>query len=287
MVSSLGTFVNGQLVKGLLKIVSPETCNLNQLEFDLLRLSDGESYADEALFKPTAGEALPAELVIVVLSGACSLYAGNALWEGLQCRRDVFSGKATALYVPPRMHYRIVARGELEAAIVKAIVSDEDGVNEPVLITPDKVKRRLVGFLNWRREIDDIVDGSFPARRLLVGETRNPPGNWSSYPPHKHDRHNPPYEVKLEEVYHYRISPPHGFAVQLLYDEEHCESYVIHNGDTLAISKGYHPVVVAPGYQLYYLWALAGDDRQMQVKFEEAHAWVLAMEAVIASAQPE
>ncbi|MCS7254080.1 MAG: 5-deoxy-glucuronate isomerase [Armatimonadota bacterium] len=284
--SSLGTFIRGQSGKGLLKVVSPEASNLKRLEFDLLRLSDGERFDDEAIVKPTnADKVLPAEVAVVLLSGACSLCAGDDSWEGLQFRRDVFSGKATALYVPPRMRYSIVARGELEAAIVRAVVSDEDGTDQPVLITPKEVKRRTVGFLNWRREIDDIIDSSFPARRLLLGETRNPPGNWSSYPPHKHDKHNPPYEVKLEEVYHYRISPSHGFGVQLLYSDECCESYVIRDGDTLAISEGYHPVVVAPGYQLYYLWALAGDERKMQVRFEEAHTWVLAMEAVIATMQ--
>lgn len=279
--TALGTFVMGQPQKGLTRVISPIVSGLTLLEFNLLRLGDGERWDDEARMMVKGGEMLPAEVAIVVLSGTCSFYAGGNSWECIRCRRDVFSDRATALYIPPEMSYSVVARGMLEAAIVKALSTDAYGINEPVLITPDKVKRRIVGFTNWRREIDDIIDALFPARRLLLGETRNPPGNWSSYPPHKHDRYNPPYEIKLEEVYHYRISPPYGFAVQLLYSDEQCESFVIRDGDTLAIHEGYHPVVVAPGYKLYYLWALAGDERQMQVKFEEAHTWVLAMEAVL------
>jgi 5-deoxy-glucuronate isomerase len=281
---SLGTFVKRTGGVGAIKVVSPETSALEWLEFNLLRLNSGEEWEDEGMVRLSSGDEHGAEVAVVVLSGACSIYAGNASWEGLQCRRDVFSGKATALYVPPNARYRIIAKSSFEAAVVKVIVTDKNtGAKEPTLITPEQVKRRTVGFLNWQREIDDIIDASFPAARLLLGETRNPPGNWSSYPPHKHDINNPPYEVRLEEVYHYRIFPSHGFAVQLLYDDERQEVYVVGDGDTLAIARGYHPVVVAPGYRLYYLWALAGDERQMYVRFDESHSWVLAMEATIAT----
>ena len=74
------------------------------------------------------------------------------------------------------------------------------------------------GTGNWQRTIRTILRPGDDAGRLIVGETVNPPGNWSSYPPHKHDRQAPPEEVALEEVYFYRLRPEGGFAIQLLYD---------------------------------------------------------------------
>jgi 5-deoxy-glucuronate isomerase len=114
-----------------------------------------------------------------------------------------------------------------------------------------------------------------PASRLLLGETINPPGNWSSYPPHRHDRHNPPEEAELEEVYLFKVDPPAGFGVQMLYDERGDErAFVVRDDDVAAIRHGYHPVVAASGYALYYLWVLAGQGREMMPRLDPDHAWV-------------
>ena len=108
----------------------------------------------------------------------------------------------------------------------------------------------------------------------MLGETINPPGNWSSYPPHKHDRHAPPEEVALEEVYYYRFKPDGGFGVQLIYDDRDERALIVRDGDVVAIPSGYHPVVAAPGYTLYYLWVMAGEGRQLAPFFDARHAWV-------------
>jgi 5-deoxy-glucuronate isomerase len=109
-----------------------------------------------------------------------------------------------------------------------------------------------------------------------VGETFNEPGGWSSYPPHKHDRHDPPAEVALQEVYHFRLQPRQGFGIQRMYSPERGtdEVLVVEDGDTVLIPFGYHPVVAAPGYRLYYLWALAGEGRDLRLREDPAHAWV-------------
>ena len=108
----------------------------------------------------------------------------------------------------------------------------------------------------------------------MLGETINPPGNWSSYPPHKHDRHAPPEEVALEEVYYYRFKPEGGFGVQLIYDDHDERAQVVRDGDVVAIPSGYHPVVAAPGYSLYYLWVMAGEGRELAPFFDPRHVWV-------------
>ena len=106
----------------------------------------------------------------------------------------------------------------------------------------------------------NIVDDRCDAEYLLVGETLNPPGNWSSSPPHKHEYNNLPEESDHEEIYFFKVDPEQGFGIQRLYtdDRELDEACVVENNDAVIISKGYHPVVAAPGYSLYYLWVLAG-----------------------------
>ena len=76
---------------------------------------------------------------------------------------------------------------------------------------------KQVGRDNWQRTVYSALAEDVPAQRLLAGETLNPPGNWSSYPPHKHDRLNPPQEAVLEEVYFFRIKPAQGFGLMWTY----------------------------------------------------------------------
>ena len=95
-------------------------------------------------------------------------------------------------------------------------------------------------------------------RRLMVGETFNPPGNWSSFPPHKHDGRDG--EPALEEVYYYRVDPPQGFGQQMLYTTDgECVTHSVRDGDTVLLPYGYHPVVVAAGLSALLL---VGDGRR-------------------------
>src|SRR5439155_26083260 len=86
------------------------------------------------------------------------------------------------------------------------------------LITSDEVEVEIRGGGNATRQINHILKPEFRAQRLMVVEVFTPSGNWSSYPPHKHDEDRPPQEVVLEEVYYYRTQcePPGAFAVQRL-----------------------------------------------------------------------
>ncbi len=251
-------------------VVSPQLGQTKQITFSLLRLEAGSEYEGQVV----------GETVAVLLSGIMDAEVDGRRWSSVGQRRDVFSGKAYALYLPSNARFRIRANTFVELAF--GTVPAPTG-GEPTLITPDQVKSRSVGLFNWRRDIDDIVDSSFPARRLLVGETRNPPGNWSSYPPHKHEEENPPFETQMEEVYHFRIFPPTGFAIQMIYtdDGELNEAIIVKDGDTVVIPRGYHPVGAPPGYAVYYLWILAGERRQMFVKFDPAHEWVNGAEGIM------
>ena len=116
----------------------------------------------------------------------------------------------------------------------------------------------------------------FPADKLMVVEVYTPSGNWSSYPPHKHEVHNPPTEVDLDEIYYYRIDRPGGYAHQRLYssDRQRDHTYTVRDGDVVLIRDGYHPVVAGHGYNVYYLNCLAGSARALSNTEDLEHVWV-------------
>ena len=212
---------------------------------------------------------------MVILTGILDLKVADATYAGLGGLTSVFGGKPTGAYLPPGMDCTFTAQSPAEFALCSTPATSTGSVQ---IIRPEELAARHVGNWNWRRDVCDVVGGNVPqAQRLVVGETINTPGNWSSYPPHKHEVDNFPEEVAMEEIYHYRLNPAQGFGLQRVYTDDRSldETYAVENGDTILISKGYHPVVAAPGYQLYYLWMLAGpNDRRMRPKDDPAHAWV-------------
>jgi 5-deoxy-glucuronate isomerase len=60
----------------------------------------------------------------------------------------------------------------------------------------------------------------------------------------------------------------------MLYGNGDERTFRVHDGDVAVIRSGYHPVVAAPGYDLYYLWVLAGESREMAPRLDPQHAWV-------------
>jgi 5-deoxy-glucuronate isomerase len=165
------------------------------------------------------------------------------------------------------------AGGALLAGLFMA-AAEPEGAPAPYAVQPGQVATVARGAGNFAREVRDIVPSSLPGLRLLVGETLNPPGNWSSSPPHKHDRDAMPVESQLEEVYLFRIEPDQGFGLQLSYDGSDERAFSVRDLDVAAIPAGYHPVVAAPGYRLYYLWGLAGKGRELQWAPDPDHVWV-------------
>lgn len=250
--------------EGYQPIISKENKHLKYIEFGFLSLKKGQVHEEKTRDK---------EAGLIILSGKCSLKAGDQEWKSVGERPDVFSGRAFGVYVPCQSEYRITAEGEVEIAICKA---PSRLVCPPRLIRPEEVKVKSVGKDNWRRDVYDIIGLTVEAERLVIGETLNPPGNWSSAPPHKHDVDNLPWESDQEEVYFFRVAPPQGFGMQRIYTDDGSlnEAYVLKNNDTVVIPEGYHAVVAAPGYRLYYLWILAGQKRILQPRDDPQHAWI-------------
>ena len=213
------------------------------------------------------------ETLVVVLAGVVEVEADGARLGPAGGRTSVFEGPGHAVYVPPGTALRLTSTLPAQLAIATAPAGA--GASPPArIVGPADQRIADVGTGNWCRNIRTILGPEHAASRLIVGETINPPGNWSSYPPHKHDREAPPQEVRLQEVYFYKVDPPGGFGIQLLYDAAGEEALIVRDGDAVRIRSGYHPVVAAAGYSLYYLWVMAGDGRRMIPYFDPAHAWV-------------
>jgi 5-deoxy-glucuronate isomerase len=147
-----------------------------------------------------------------------------------------------------------------------------------VLQRPEEVDLEIRGAGNATRQINNMIQPGFPAERILVVEVLTPAGSWSSYPPHKHDEHDPPSEVALEEVYYFRAPAPEAFGVQRLYSPSRGVDVTetVRDGDLMLIPYGYHAFSAAPGYDFYYLNALAGDEHSMAASDDPGLAWVRA-----------
>jgi 5-deoxy-glucuronate isomerase len=214
------------------------------------------------------------ELALVMLAGRAGVAAGKDRWASLGGRASVFSGMPHALYLPVGLdRVEIEALGEpSEVAVCGARAARAFPAR---LIEPGDVEIEVRGGGNATRQINHILKPEFPADRILVVEVYTPAGNWSSYPPHKHDEHDPPGEVDLDEIYFYKISPPEGFAIQRVYNKRgRDETITVRDNEAVLVPDGYHPVVAAHGYDCYYLNVLAGSARSMAARDDPELAWV-------------
>lgn len=260
----MGWHVKHEESTGLTEILNPGNSDAQGLEFALLRLAAGASI-------DTAADGR--ESLVTILGGRASIAVeGGESWQGLGDRDNVFSGLPTSVYVPTGARVRVQADGAFEAAIWRARAASG---GQAYVIRPSAVAVAVRGEGPFRRRVHTILDASRSAQHLIVGETFNEPGAWSSYPPHKHERHDPPREGRFEEIYHFRLDPHQGFGIQRIYSPERQldELYTVEDGDTVLIPFGYHPVVAAPGYRLCYLWALSGEGRTLMAKEDPQHSW--------------
>lgn len=242
--------------------ITPARAGWQMLGFQVRTLSAGEM-----LSAPTDDR----EFCLVFLSGNAEVTVERESWE-VRGRQGVFAGLPHALYLPPDTHYSVGAAGPLEFAIGSAPAT---GKLSPRFITPKDVKVEMRGGHNVTRQITHILDPE-DAEHLLCVEVYTPSGNWSSYPPHKHDVQSPPEEVDLEEIYYYRMHPEDGWAMQRLYTDDRSldKRLLVGHRDTVLVREGYHPVVAAPGYDAYYLNFLAGETPSWIAKDEPQLAWV-------------
>jgi 5-deoxy-glucuronate isomerase len=240
--------------------VDPSVAGWRYLAFAVHRLTSNA-------FAPTYIGQPGHETVVVTLSGGTLMTFDGEAPVRLPGRASVFDDLPWAAYLPAGRTAALEPIGELaEVAVAEAPISGRQGVTtDLVVIGPDDVKVEVEEARGATWRVHHIVAPDFPADRLMLLETHIPSGNWSGWPPHRHDRDDMPDEAVLEEVDHYRFRGAHGWGVQRLYraDGSRDALLAIVNGDTVLVTDGYHPFVTTPGHDAYCLLVMAGDRRTL------------------------
>jgi 5-deoxy-glucuronate isomerase len=248
--------------------LSPRVLGWRSIHFAVRRLARGATWS---------GRSPDAERCLVLLRGSFDI-SWDRSWDATRQtvgpRSDVFAAYPHAVYLPAGVAFRVVAREACEIADCRARLPPALARRrfDPRIIRPADCGFEIRGGGNATRQIVDIMPPDFPAARLLVCEVFTPSGNWSSYPPHKHDVDDPPREADLDEIYYFRFREPEGYGFQRLYTARSDETLRVVHGDVVAVREGYHPFVTAYGYDAYYLNVLAGSRRSMAATDDPQHA---------------
>jgi 5-deoxy-glucuronate isomerase len=229
----------------------------------------------------TAGE----EMIVLPLRGSClvRVYGGGITLTG---RPDVFAGRTDFAYLPPGTQVEVSSQGGGRFAVPSAAADPADAGRYPARYQPaSEVPVELRGAGACSRQVNNFcMPGVFGASRLIACEVLTPAGNWSSYPPHKHDEQRPGESV-LEEIYYFEIAPGPGgdragAGFQRVYGSAARPVDVlaeVRTGDVVLVPHGWHgPSMAAPGYDMYYLNVMAGPgpERAWLTSTDPAHAWV-------------
>jgi 5-deoxy-glucuronate isomerase len=251
---------------GRIHHVTPESAGWTYVGFDVHRLAAGET---------VAGEGGNREICLVLVSGKARVRAGDRDFGEIGERMTPFAGPPWSVYVPAGLAWTATATSEVELAVCSA---PGGGSHQPRLIGPNDAVSETRGTGANVRHVANILPETEPAHSLLVVEVITPPGNWSSYPPHKHDRDAMPDESLLEETYYHRLDPPQGYAVQRIYTDDRSldETLAVEDRDVALVPRGYHPIGAPHGYSLYYLNVMAGPKRVWRFHNDPAHAWIVA-----------
>jgi 5-deoxy-glucuronate isomerase len=247
---------------GKLLDITPKQAGWEFVHFTVHRIAAGNR-----LQIRTRGE----ECALVLLSGGGEVSIDDGSRQPFGPRASVFESYPHAVYLPDGHAAVLNAHETSEVAECRAPSTKP---LKPQVITPFDCGYEIRGGGNATRQIVDIMPPSFAADRLLICEVFTPSGNWSSYPPHKHDVDNPPGEVDLEEIYYYRMRQPDGYGFQRLYtaDGSRDETVKVADGDVVLVRDGYHPYVSAYGIDSYYLNVLAGTRRSMAASDDPRYA---------------
>ena len=239
--------------------------------FNIVKLEKGERFSYQ----------IPGyETCIVPATGSVDVDLDIVGFGGVGSRgSDVWDGEPQGVYVPTDMPAQITcASDSCEIFVAGARYADrlapfavrESEIDVVQYGSDDTKTHRKIKHILGQKQADKVG-------RLLVSELYTVgTGGWSGFPPHKHDTERLPHETRHDEVYNFRFKPNHGFGLQLLASNEDGlgEAFHIVDGSSFAIKSGYHPCVVAPGYEMYYFTILGGlSQRPLVQYFQPEHAW--------------
>jgi 5-deoxy-glucuronate isomerase len=256
---------------GLIARLSSADAGWQMLNFEARRLSKGQSWSHDTQQH---------EFCLVVLGGRIAVESNHGVFSEIGRRAHVFDGMPYALYLPRDTQFRLQALTDTVEVAAAWVPTDRDFPAH--LVTPEQSQIEVRGGHNATRQINSILPPGSNCHRLVCVEVYTPSGNWSSYPPHKHDRHVQSddgniAEADLEEIYFYKFRQPEGWAFQRVYTDDRSldEAIVAHDNDIVLVPEGYHPVSAAYGFDCYYLNFLAGSAQSLACTFDPAYAWTM------------
>lgn len=246
--------------------VTPETAGWKYVGFGLYRLSAGE----------TAHEFThDTEVILVLVEGKATVSAAGNDFGEMGDRMNVFERTPPhCAYVPNNSDWTATATTDCTLAVCSA---PGKGNHHAQVIGPHGISLETRGKGANTRYINAIgMEERDIADSLLVTEVFTPSGNWSSYPPHRHDEDNFPEMTYLEESYYHRLNPQQGYIHQRVFtdDGDLDETVSASNHDVVLVPKGHHPCGVPYGYESYYLNVMAGPLRKWRFKNHPEHDWV-------------
>ncbi len=251
---------------GRIVAVDPASAGWDYLDFAAYRLAPGERVTQVADNR---------ERLVLVLEGRATVRSGDRDFGTVGSRDRVFEGPPPpVILIEPERPFELVATTDALVAVAGALGGP---IRRTSLVEPDDIAVETRGAGQTERRIHHLLPPGAEAGRLIAFEVFTPGGNWSSYPPHKHDTENPPIEARLEELYFYRFAKPQGFAFARVYtpDRSLDEALTPMDGDLVLVPEGYHPVGAPAGYDCYYLNVMAGLNRAWHFTVDPDHAWLM------------
>jgi 5-deoxy-glucuronate isomerase len=244
--------------------ITAQSANWGYVGFGLYHLKAGETAAE-----PTGDR----EVILVLVEGKAEIAVGDQDFGELGKRMSVFERIPPAcVYAPNDANWTAKATTDC----VLAVCTAPGKGNYPARVISDIALVERGKGANTRYIHPIAMEEKDIADSLLVTEVFTPSGNWSSYPPHRHDEDNYPDMTYLEETYYHRLNPRQGFGFQRVFTEdgELDETMAVSDGDVVLVPKGHHPCGSPYGYEMYYLNVMAGPMRKWRFQNHPDHDWI-------------
>lgn len=252
---------------------------------DITAANAGWGYVGFGLYRLTPGETVgeqtgDREVILVLVEGKAEISAAQQNFGELGDRMSVFERTPPhCVYVPNESDWSARATTDCVLAVCTA---PGTGGHAAQVIGPAGINLVTRGKGANTRYIHPIaMEERDVADSLLVTEVFTPSGNWSSYPPHRHDEDDFPHMTYLEETYYHRLNPVQGFGFQRVFTDDGTldETLAVSDGDVVLVPKGHHPCGVPYGYEMYYLNVMAGPLRKWRFQNHPDHDWIALRDA--------
>ncbi len=263
---------------GQIHNISPQNAEWSYVGFSVYRLQAGQSAAE------ATGDR---EAILVLVEGKAELETAGQNFGERGARMNVFEKTPPhCLYVPNDSQWRATATSDCTLAVCSA---PGKGGHRAQVIGPEGIETVTRGKGANTRYVNTIaMEERDVADSLLVTEVFTPSGNWSSYPPHRHDEDDFPRMTYLEETYYHRLTPEQGYGHQRVWTEDGAldETMTVHNHDVVLVPRGHHPCGVPWGYEMYYLNVMAGPLRKWRFENHPHHDWIFQRDSEETATSP-